>query len=372
MRIAQVAPLYERVPPEQYGGTERVVSYLTEELVRLGHEVTLFASGDSITTARLVAPCRRALRLDPHCRDPLAPHVRMLGQVYQHAHQFDVIHCHTDYLGLPLARSTRTPTVITLHGRLDIPELAPLYGDYPDVSLVSISDAQRMHLPHANWVATVHHGLPADLYPFYPQPGRYLLFLGRISPEKRPDSAIRVACRAGVPLRIAAKVDKVDREYFETTIRPLLHHPLVEFIGEVDDHHKRSLLGEALALLFPIDWPEPFGLVMIEALACGTPVIARRRGSVPEVLRDGYTGIVCETEADMVEAVHRVATLDRATCRREFEQRFTAPRMAQRYLDVYQTLCTKRQPVVSYIPRTPSLRPLTVRPFSPDSPESAV
>lgn len=344
MRIAQVAPLYERVPPPLYGGTERVVSYLTEELVRLGHEVTLFASGDSQTGARLIAPCPRALRLDPHCQDPLAPHVRMLGWVYQQAHAFDVIHCHTDYLGLPLTRSTSTPTVLTLHGRLDIPELAPLYEDYPDVPLVSISDAQRRPLAQANWLATVHHGLPPDLYPFHPHPERYLLFLGRVSPEKRPDSAIRVACAAGLPLRIAAKVDKADRAYFETTIRPLLTHPLVDFVGEVSDAQKRELLGRALALLFPVDWPEPFGLVLIEALACGTPVIARRRGAVPEILQDGVTGLLCETEAEMIAAVQRVASLDRAACRRTFEQRFTVTHMAQRYLQVYETVCATRRP----------------------------
>ncbi len=344
MRIAQVAPLYERVPPLLYGGTERVVSYLTEELVRLGHEVTLFASGDSQTRARLVAPCPRALRLDPHCQDPLAPHVRMLGWVYEQAHTFDVIHCHTDYLGLPLTRFTSTPTVLTLHGRLDIPELAPLYGDYPDVPLVSISDAQRLPLPQANWLATVYHGLPLDLYAFHPYPERYLLFLGRMSPEKRPDSAIRVACAAGLPLRIAAKVDKADRAYFETTIRPLLNHPLVDFIGEVNDAQKRELLGRALALLFPVDWPEPFGLVLIEALACGTPVIARRRGAVPEILQDGVTGLLCEAETEMVAAVQHVAALDRAACRRAFEQRFSVTQMAQRYLQVYETVCATRRP----------------------------
>jgi glycosyltransferase involved in cell wall biosynthesis len=340
MRIAQVAPLYERVPPQCYGGTERVVSYLTEELVRLGHQVTLFASGDSMTQAHLAAPCPRALRLDPDCHDTLAPHVQMLGQVYRRAREFDVIHCHTDYLGLPLTRFTSTPTVITLHGRLDIPELAPLYREYAHVALVSISDAQRIPLPGVNWAATVYHGLPPELYAFQRPSRPFLLFLGRIAPEKRPDSAIRVACRAGIPLRIAAKVDKVDRAYFETTVRPLLAHPLVEFLGEVDDQQKRTLLGEALALLFPIDWPEPFGLVMIEALACGTPVIARPRGAVPEVLCEGRTGLLCETEDEMVRAIQRVATLERAECRREFERRFTARVMAQRYLDVYQQ-CVK-------------------------------
>jgi glycosyltransferase involved in cell wall biosynthesis len=336
MRIAQVAPLTERVPPQFYGGTERVVSYLTEELVRLGHEVTLFASGDSITRARLQAPCARALRLGPDCAIPLTHHLRMLGQVYQRAQEFDVIHCHTDYLGLPLTRFTATPTVITLHGRLDIPDLGPIYGEYSEVPLVSISDAQRIHLPQLNWATTIHHGLPPDLYTFEPRQGSSLLFLGRISPEKRPDTAIRVACRSGVPLRIAAKVDVVDREYFETIIQPLLDHPLIEFIGEVDEQQKRALLSDTLALVFPVDWPEPFGLTMIEALACGTPVIARPRGAVAEVLRDGVTGLLCETEDEMVEAVGRVATLERATCRQEFEQRFTTRIMTQRYLQVYQ------------------------------------
>lgn len=338
MRIAQVAPLHESVPPRLYGGTERVVSYLTEELVRLGHDVTLFASGDSRTAARLHVCCPQALRLDPNCQDPLAPHVRMLTQVYQRADEFDVIHCHTDYLGLPFTRSTSTPTVITLHGRLDIPEIFPLYTDYPDVALVSISDAQRQPLRHCQWAATIYHGLPHDLYRFHSQTQAepYLAFVGRISREKRPDSAIRIACAAGIPLRIAAKVDRNDKEYFETTIRPLLANPLVEFLGEVNEKQKETLLGNALALLFPIDWPEPFGLTMIEALACGTPVIARRRGSVPEVLRDGKTGFIRETDEEMLDAIQRLASLDRAACRQEFEQRFTVPLMAQRYLDVYE------------------------------------
>lgn len=344
MRIAQVAPLYESVPPRLYGGTERVVSYLTEALVRLGHEVTLFASGDSRTQARLRAPCDRALRLDPTCQDSLAPHIRMLGQVYQRAHEFDIIHCHTDYLSLPLARFTLTPTVITLHGRLDIPELRPLYQEYSDVPLVSISDAQRNPLPEMNWAATVYHGLPLELYPsFQPHPGAYLLFLGRIAPEKRPDSAIRVACQAKIPLRIAAKVDRADQEYFETTVRPLLNHPLIDFLGEVNDEQKRDLLSNARALLFPVDWPEPFGLVMIEALACGTPVITRRRGSIPEIIRDGQTGFICETEEEMVEAVHRIDTLERAACRRAFMDRFTVTHMTQRYVKIYEAICAERR-----------------------------
>jgi len=312
MRIAQVAPLYECVPPLLYGGTERVVSYLTEELVRLGHEVSLFASGGSVTRARLEIACLQALRLDASCQDSLAPHIYMLGEVYRRAREFDVIHCHTTYLGLPLASFTTTPTVLTHHGRLDLPELAPLLLAYPGVAHVSISDAQRQPLPGVNWAGTVYHGLPLDLYPFQPQSrGDFLLFLGRISPEKRPDSAIRIACQAGLPLRIAAKVDRVDQAYFETMIRPLLDHPLIEFLGEVGEEQKRVLLGDALALLFPIDWPEPFGLVMIEALACGTPVITRRRGSTPEVVQDGVTGFVCETDTEMVAAVQQVKQLER-------------------------------------------------------------
>jgi glycosyltransferase involved in cell wall biosynthesis len=296
----------------------------------------------------------------------------MFGQVYQRAHEFDIIHCHTDYLSLPLARFTPTPTVVTLHGRLDIPELAPLYHEYLDVPLVSISDAQRDPLPGVNWAATVYHGLPFDLYPsFQPHPGSYLLFLGRIAPEKRPDSAIRVACQAKIPLRIAAKVDQADREYFETTIRPLLNHPLIDFLGEVNDAQKRELLSNALALLFPIDWPEPFGLVMIEALACGTPVITRRRGSTPEIIRDGQTGFICETEEEMREAVRRIGELDRAECRREFLARFTAAHMVQRYLQVYQMICTQRRPAIAHAPAV-SFSPSVVAPLVPSFPgESA-
>jgi glycosyltransferase involved in cell wall biosynthesis len=330
MRIAQVSPLYERVPPLAYGGTERIVSYLTEELERLGHEVALFASGDSITKARLYPGCEKALRLNP-CVDPLAQHVRMLGQVYRRARDFDLIHSHVDYMAFPAARLAETPTLVTLHGRLDLPDL----GDLP---LVTISDAQRCALPPATWTTTIHHGLPADLFRFSPMGGDYLLFLGRICPEKKTDVAIRVACRAGVPLRIAAKVDAVDRQYFEEVVRPLLDHPLIDFIGEVGEERKNELLGGALALLFPIDWPEPFGLVMIESLACGTPVIARRRGSVPEILQHGETAWLCETEDEMVEAVEQVRTLDRAGCRAEFERRFTVATMTARYLEVYTSL----------------------------------
>jgi glycosyltransferase involved in cell wall biosynthesis len=337
MRIAQVAPLYERVPPLLYGGTERVVSYLTEELVRLGHEVTLFASGDSLTQAHLEAACPEALRLNPSCEDFIAPHIYMLDKVYRQASKFDVIHCHTGYLGLPLTPYVSTPTILTHHGRTDVPEQNLIFSAYPDIAHVSISDAQRQLLPGIHWAATVYHGLPLDLYPFQAQArGSYLLFLGRISPEKRPDSAIRIARQAGVPLRIAAKVDRVDQAYFDTTIRPLLDHPLVEFLGEVNEPQKRTLLGDALALLFPIDWPEPFGLVMIEALACGTPVIVRRCGSAPEVIQNGVTGFVCETDEEMVAAVEKVEQLDRGVCHRVFRERFSVQRMAQDYLTVYK------------------------------------
>jgi glycosyltransferase involved in cell wall biosynthesis len=336
MRIAQVAPLYERVPPHRYGGTERVVSYLTEELVAAGHDVTLFASGDSITRARLVAASEQSLRLgDPAC-DHVAMHLAMLVRVYERAKEFDVIHCHTDYLGLPFARTASVPTVLTLHGRLDIPEAHPIYRSFPEVALVSISDAQRAPLTGVRWAATVYHGLPRHLYEFHETPGSYLVFLGRISPEKRPDAAIRVAVRAGIRLRIAAKVDAPDREYFERNVRPRLDHPLVEFLGEVDDRDKARLLAGALALVFPIDWPEPFGMVLIESLACGTPVIARRRGSVPEVITDGHTGVLCESEDEMVTAIARVAELSRAACRMEFERRFSVEAMAEAYLRVYE------------------------------------
>ena len=335
MRIAQVSPLFESVPPRAYGGTERVVSYLTEELVARGHSVTLFASGDSETRAHLVPAAPRSLRLEGGAQDALALHMGMLLDAYARAREFDVIHCHTDYIGLPFTPRSKVPTVLTLHGRLDIPEVHPVYRAFPDVALVSISDAQRHPLAGVRWAATVHHGLPPDLYRFHPGGGKHLLFLGRISPEKRPDIAIRVAIRAGVPLRIAAKVDKVDQPYFERVVRPMLDHPLVEWLGEVDDGEKERLLGEAIALMFPIDWPEPFGMVMIESLACGTPVIARRRGSVPEVIVDGHTGFLCETEDEMVAAVARVAEIPRRSCRATFEAHFTAGRMAEGYLRVY-------------------------------------
>ncbi|MCZ6628039.1 MAG: glycosyltransferase family 4 protein [SAR324 cluster bacterium] len=338
MRIAQVAPLFESVPPKLYGGTERVISYLTDTLVNMGHKVTLYASADSSTLANLVPMCDRSLRLDPDCIDPLAHYVRMLERVFQDSRQFDIIHFHTDYLHFPLVRRHRVPTLTTLHGRLDIAELRPLYQEFSEMPLVSVSNSQRKPLPWVNWVGTVYHGLPFHLYPFQPRTGSYLAFLGRISPEKKVDSAIAVAKRVGMPLKIAAKVDRVDREYYQSIIRPLLDDPLIEYVGEIGEREKGSFLGNALALLFPIEWPEPFGLGMIEAMACGTPVIARRQGSVPEVVSHGTTGFICETQAEMVEAVERVAFLRRADIRSECELRFSATRMARDYLTVYDSL----------------------------------
>jgi Glycosyltransferase len=338
MRIAQVAPLYESVPPKYYGGTERIVSYLTEELVNQGHDVTLFASGDAETAARLVPACPRSLRLDPLCIDQLAHHLLMLERVIQRAGEFDIIHFHIDYLHFPLSRRQRYAHVTTMHGRLDIPDLFPLYREFSEMPLISISDSQRDPLPWVNWRANVYHGLPPDLYRFRPDPGRYLAFLGRISPEKRVDRAIEIAKEVGIPIRIAAKVDRVDREYFESVVEPALDDPLVEFVGEIGEADKEEFLGNAHALLFPIDWPEPFGLVMIESMACGTPVIAYRNGSVPEVMEEGHSGFIVEEFDDAVEAVRRVPELSRARCREIFEQRFTAPRMARDYVDAYARL----------------------------------
>jgi glycosyltransferase involved in cell wall biosynthesis len=338
MRIAQVAPLFESVPPQTYGGTERVVSYLAEELVRQGHDVTLFASGDSVTSARLVACHERSLRLDPTCIDGLAHQIVQLEQVFKRAGEFDAVHFHIDYVHYPLSRRERIPHVTTLHGRLDIPDLVPLYREFHEMPVISISDAQREPLPWLNWVDTVYHGLPDDLYTLRGQPGTYLAFLGRISPEKRVDRAIEIARRAGLPLRIAAKIDKADEEYFESTIRPLLEGSHVEFVGEIGEAEKDEFLGNAYALLFPIDWPEPFGLVMVEAMACGTPVIAYRDGSVPEVLDEGATGFIVTDEDEAIEALEDVPQLDRRECRRVFEERFSAARMARDYVEIYERI----------------------------------
>ena len=338
MRIAQIAPLYESVPPKTYGGTERVVSYLTEELAKEGHQVTLFASGDSVTSAKLIAGCPHSLRLDPECKDPIAHHVRMLDLVFEHALEFDVMHFHIDYLHYPLSRRQELPHVTTLHGRLDLPELAPLYKRFCDVPLISISDAQRAPLPWANWQQTIYHGLPDSLCRFHPNPGSYLAFLGRVSPEKRLDRAIEIAKRSGNKLRIAAKIDPIDEAYFRETIKPLLDDPCCEFIGEIGETEKDVFLGNASALLFPIDWPEPFGLVLIEAMACGTPVIAYPRGSVPEIVEEGVNGSMVESIEEAVRAVKDIARISRLRCRQAFEKRFTAERMAQEYLKVYQAL----------------------------------
>src|SRR5579864_8131059 len=346
MRIAQVAPLYESVPPALYGGTERVVSYLTEELVRQGHEVTLFASGDSTTAAKLIPPCRRALRLDPDCRDSLAYHIIMLEEVFQRANDFDIVHFHIDYLHFPVSRRTRVPNLTTLPGRLDLPELAAVYRRFPDMPLVSISNAQRKPLAVRSWRATVYHGLPDDLYSFEKRSGKYLAFIGRTSPEKGLDRAIQAAIRADMPIRIAAKIDKVDKEYFEATIKPLLDHPLVEFVGEIAEREKQEFLGGAYAFIFLIDWPEPFGLAMIESLACGTPVIASRRGSVPELIDHGVTGFVVDSVDEAVEAIPKVAQLNREDCRKAVDTRFSSYSMAKDYVNQYAALQTG-QPLLS-------------------------
>ena len=341
MRIAQVAPLAEAVPPKLYGGTERVVSWLTEELVAQGHDVTLFASGDSKTSAELVACAPQGLRL-AGIRDHVASHLVMLDQVRRRAAEFDIIHFHIDLLQFPLFQDLAHKCVTTLHGRLDLPDFMPVYTAFPRMPLVSISDSQRAPMPpQANWLATVHHGLGAGVCPFHPQSGDYLAFLGRISPEKRPDRAIEIAKRAGMSLRIAAKVDKADQGYFEDVIEPLLDHPLVEFIGEIDEHEKCAFLGNARALLFPIDWPEPFGIVMIEAMSAGTPVIAWRKGSVPEVIADGVSGVIVDSMEEAVTAVETVGALSRAGVRHYFESRFTAARMAADYVVAYGTLLAR-------------------------------
>jgi glycosyltransferase involved in cell wall biosynthesis len=343
MKIAQVAPLFERVPPKLYGGTERIVSYVTEELVRQGHEVTLFASGDSLTSAELVPCCSTALRLDPSATDPLPYHLMLLEEVRRRVDEFDVLHFHTNLLHFPLVQGYAARTITTLHGRLDLPDLAPFYNVFRDIPLVSVSDDQRRPLPLVNWVGTVYHGLPHNLLQFQPNAGGYLAFLGRIAPEKRPDRAIEIATRAGMPLKIAAKIDRVDRDYWNAVIKPMVNaHPNVEFIGEINEAEKTAFLGAARALLFPIDWPEPFGLVMIEAMACGTPVIAFRRGSVSEIVEESRSGFVVDTVEEAVNAVARIDTLSRAATRKCFERRFTVERMTQDYVQIYRELTDTR------------------------------
>jgi glycosyltransferase involved in cell wall biosynthesis len=340
MKIAQVAPLIESVPPKAYGGTERVVSYLTEALVAMGHDVTLFASGDSVTRARLVPIVARSLRTDPRKPDWVACHTVMIDEVLESAHRFDVIHFHIDHLHFPLARRSKTRCVTTLHGRQDLPDLAAFYKHFSEQPVVSISDSQREPLPTANWAATVHHGLPEDLYRFVAEPGDYFAFVGRLSPEKRVDRAIDIAIACGVPLRIAAKVDEADRRYFDAQVSPLLRHPLVQYTGEIEQHEKNDFIGKARALLFPIDWPEPFGLVMIEALACGTPVIAYPCGSVPEILEHGVSGFIVNDQQRAIAAARQIDRIDRRRCRQAFEKRFTARVMAENYLDVYRNLAS--------------------------------
>jgi glycosyltransferase involved in cell wall biosynthesis len=350
VRIAQVAPLSESVPPRAYGGTERVVSYLTESLVEMGHDVTLFASGDSVTRAKLVSVVPQALRLDASKSDPLVWYTIMMDQVLEAAHTFDIVHFHTAVLQLALLRHCKTLCLSTAHGRLDLPELTPLFKRFPEHPMVSISNAQRAPLPWLNWRATVHHGLPLGLYSLQLKPQNYFAFVGRISPEKRADRAIQIARACRIPLRIAAKVDPVDRAYFESTIEPLLDDPLVSFVGEIDDRTKNEFMGHARALLMPIDWPEPFGLVMIEAMACGTPVIAYANGSVREVIDDGITGFIVENQEQATAAARNIERIDRHRCRQVFEQRFQARVMARQYLDVYRELVAARA-VQSNVPR---------------------
>lgn len=351
MKIAQIAPLFESVPPRLYGGTERVVHYLTEELVRQGHKVTLFASGDSITSAELVPCTTQALRLDPDVRNSIPHQMLLLDKVRERAEEFDVLHFHVDYLHFPLFRTQAGRTLTTLHGRQDLPDHMPFYAHFPEMPLVSISNAQRAPLPRANFVATVYHGLPLDLHkPTLQAAGGYLAFLGRISPEKRPDRAIEIARAAGLPLKIAAKVDNADEAYFRDTIAPLLDGPEVEFIGEINESEKTKFLGNAAALLFPIDWPEPFGLVMIEAMACGTPVLAFRGGSVAEIVEDGITGRIVESVDEAVQAMPSLLALDRMAIRARFEERFSATRMAAEYVKLYQRLLRKRAASERHLP----------------------
>ena len=341
MRIAQIAPLAEAVPPKFYGGTERVVSWLTEELVRQGHDVTLFASGDSTTAAKLVPGCEKGLRLQ-HIGDHTASNLVMLDHVRRRADEFDIIHCHIDLLQYPMFQDMAHKVVSTMHGRLDVPDFMPVYKAYPHMPMISISDKQREPMPPGmNWLATVYHGLPEQVCPFKPQGGDYLAFLGRISREKRPDRAIEIAKKAGVKLKIAAKVDRADKVYFEEEIEPLLDHPLIEFIGEINETQKCDFVGNARALLFPIDWMEPFGLVMIEAMSAGTPVIAWRKGSVPEIIEHGTGGFIVDTIDEAVAAVASVATLPRERVRSYFESRFTAAHMAQNYVAAYEAMIAK-------------------------------
>lgn len=335
LRIAQIAPLIESVPPKFYGGTERVVAYLTDALVKLGHDVTLFASGDSITKARLVSVSPTSLRLS-NCVDLMAGNVLQLQEVMDRSHEFDLLHFHTDYLHFPVTRLSHKKTLTTLHGRLDIPELKPLYQKFNDIPVISISNAQRRPLPMANWVDTVYHGLPVNLYQPGNGDGDYVVFLGRFSPEKRADRAIEIARRAKIKIKIAAKVDKADERYFEKEIRHLLHQPHVEYLHEVGEEEKGPLLANAKALLFPIDWPEPFGMVQIEAMACGTPIIAYNHGSVPEIVEHGNTGFIVDSIEKATEALQNIHLISRSACRAAFEKRFSDIVMAENYVRLYE------------------------------------
>lgn len=356
MKIAQIAPLYESVPPKLYGGTERIVHYLTEELVKRGNEVTLFASGDSITKGRLVANVDTSLRLNERCVDPLAHHIVQMEEVIERVNEFEVLHFHTDYLHFPFSSQISVPCITTLHGRLDLSDLQNVYKKFPFQKVVSISDYQRLPLPKANFIATVYHGLPQELHHAGKGDGGYLAFLGRISPEKGIDKAIEIAIASKTPLKIAAKVDKVDQQYFERRIQPLLDHPLIEFIGEINEVQKTSFLGKAKAVLFPINWAEPFGLVMIEAMACGTPVIAFKNGSVPEVIDEGKSGFIVNTVEEAIEAVAKVPKLSRSVVREVFEKRFTAWRMAEDYIRLYTSL------ISGHINNNAKISTLDVRP----------
>jgi glycosyltransferase involved in cell wall biosynthesis len=351
VKIAQIAPLAESVPPRMYGGTERIVSFLTEELVRLGHEVTLFASADSITSANLVSCAAKALRLDEAVKDCIPYYMLMLDRVKQHAGEFDILHFHIDQFHFPVFRSMANKTVTTLHGRQDLPDNRALYFGFDDFPLVSISDNQRQPIPHANFVDTIYHGLPENLLnPTFELKERYLAFLGRIAPEKRPDRAIAIARAAGMPLRIAAKVDRADEAYFRETIEPLLKEPGIEFIGEINDQEKSKFLGEASGLLFPIDWPEPFGLVMIEAMACGTPVLAFNRGSVSEIIEPGVTGFLVDSVEEANAAIPQLLLLNRRLVRQRFEERFLASGMANQYAALYHRLLRSTETSESVVP----------------------